>query len=149
MPVVMLRNKQTGITAYFLNFHNPADTAEFGKQGRWRAAATDREVTLLNQLKGGDYPIFVTGDMNDRGPWFCAVAPAGNLVAAAATAFGQSGCTIPGYRIDWIAASQGVQFSNYREDRSGLVAWMTDHPVAITDVTIDAATFPKSVQPAP
>jgi len=149
MPVLLLRNKQTGITAYFLNFHNPADTAEFGKQGRWRAVATDREVSLLSQLKDSGYPIFVTGDMNDRGPWFCSVAPAGNLVAAAATAFGQSGCSIPGFRIDWIVGSQGVDFSNYHEDRSGLVAWMTDHPVAISDVTIDAATFPKSVEPAP
>ena len=145
MPILLLRNKQTGITAYFTNFHNPADTAEYGRQGRWRAAATDREVALFSRLKNDRYPVFVTGDMNDRGPWFCAVSPAGDLVAAAATAFGQSGCSIPGYRIDWIAGSEGVQFSNYREDKSGLVAWMTDHPVVSTDVTIDAANFPKSV----
>ena len=148
MPILLLRNKQTGITAYFTNFHNPADTAEFGKQGRWRAAATDREVALFSQLKNDGYPVFVTGDMNDRGPWFCAVSPAGDLVAAAATAFGQSGCSIPGFRIDWIAGTEGVQFANYREDKSGLVAWMTDHPVVSTDVTIDAANFPKSVAAA-
>jgi hypothetical protein len=145
MPILLLRNKQTGITAYFTNFHNPADTAEFGKQGRWRAVATDREVALFSQLKNDGYPVFVTGDMNDRGPWFCAVGPAGDLVAAAATAFGGSGCSIPGFRIDWIAGSQGVQFSNYHEDKSGLVSWMTDHPVVVTDATIDAASFPKSV----
>ena len=148
MPILLLRNKQTGITAYFTNFHNPADTGQFGPQARWRAAATAKEVALFSQLKTEGYPLFVTGDMNDRGPWFCAVAPAGDLVAAAATAFGQSGCTIPGFRIDWIAGSQGVQFSNYHEDRSGLVAWMTDHPVVVTDATIDAANFPKSVAAA-
>jgi hypothetical protein len=148
MPILLLRNKQTGITANFTNYPTPADTGEFGPHGRGRAAPPDREVALFSQLKNDGYPLFVTGDMNDRGPWFCAVAPAGDLVAAAATAFGQSGCTIPGFRIDWIAGSQGVQFSNYREDRSGLVAWMTDHPVAITDVTIDAANFPKSVAAA-
>ncbi|HEX2895284.1 MAG TPA: endonuclease/exonuclease/phosphatase family protein [Marmoricola sp.] len=147
MPILLLRNKQTGITAYFTNFHNPADTAEFGPQGRWRAAATAKEVALFSQLKNNGYPVFVTGDMNDRGPWFCSVGPAGDLVAAAATAFGQNGCTIPGFRIDWIAGTQGVQFSNYHEDKSGLVAWMTDHPVVMTDVTIDAANFPKSVAP--
>lgn len=145
MPILLLRNKQTGITAYFTNFHNPADTAEFGKQAHWRAVATDREVALFSQLKNDGYPVFVTGDMNDRGPWFCAVAPAGDFVAAAATALGISGCSIPGYRIDWIAASQGVQFGNYHEDRSSLVTWMTDHPVVVTDATIDAANFPKSV----
>ena len=38
-----------------------------------------------------------------------------------------------------------MTFSNYREDRSGLVAWMTDHPVVITDVTVDSVDFPKAV----
>ena len=149
MPVLLLRNKQTGITAYFANFHNPADTAEFGKQGRWRAAAKAREVDLLSQLRGGDYPIFVTGDMNEKQSWFCATGPAGDLVAAAATVFGQSGCDVPGFRIDWIAGSEGVTFSDYHEDKSGLVAWMTDHPVVTTDATIDAAKFPKSVGEKP
>ncbi|WP_457112744.1 endonuclease/exonuclease/phosphatase family protein [Marmoricola sp. URHA0025 HA25] len=145
MPILLLKNKKTGITAYFMNFHNPADTAEFGKQGRWRAAATDREVALFNQLKDDGYPLFATGDMNDRGPWFCAVAPAGNLVAAAATVFGQNGCDVPGFRIDWIVGSQGVEFSGYHEDKSGLVSWMTDHPVVVTDVTVDSTVFPKSL----
>jgi len=145
MPILLLKNKKTGITAYFANFHNPADTAEFGRQGRWRVAATAREANLFASLRTQGYPLFVTGDMNDRQSWFCSVGPAGGLVAAAATVFGQNGCDVPGFRIDWILASQGVTFSNYHEDRSGLVAWMTDHPVVITDATVDSTVFPKSV----
>ena len=146
MPVLLLKNKQTGITAYFSNFHNPADTAEYGNQARWRAAAKAREVTLLADLRDDGYPVFVTGDMNERQSWFCAVAGPGDLIAAAGGEGGRDGCSVAdGFRIDWIAGSHDVQFSNYYEDKSGLVAWMTDHPVIRTDVTIDAADFPKSV----
>jgi hypothetical protein len=149
MPILLLRNKQTGITAYFMNFHNPADTGQFGKQGRWRAAATAKEAALFGQLKGEGYPMFVTGDMNDQQAWFCAVAGPGDLKAAAGGEGARNGCDVAGgFRIDWIAGSHDVQFSNYREDRSGLVAWITDHPVMVTDVTIDAADFPQSVAAA-
>jgi hypothetical protein len=147
MPVIMLKNKQTGITAYFTNFHNPADTQEFGNQGRWRAIAQDRETQLFGELKDNGYPVFVTGDMNERESWFCAVSGPGALVSAAETVFGRNGCSVPGFRIDWIAGSQGVVFSNYHEDDSGVVSWMTDHSVMITDATIDSTLFPKSVAP--
>lgn len=146
MPILLLRNKQTGITAYFANFHNPADTAQFGNQARWRAAAKAREVALVPTLRASGYPVFITGDMNEQQSWFCAVAGPGDLKAAAGGDGARNGCDVAGgFRIDWIVGSHDVQFSNYREDRSGLVAWMTDHPVAITDVTIDAAKFPQSV----
>jgi hypothetical protein len=151
MPVILLRNKQTGITAYFTNFHNPADTKEYGRQARWRAAAKTREVALFSDLRDDGYPVFVTGDMNEQQSWFCSVAGPGDLKAAAGGEGGRDGCSVAGgFRIDWIAGSHDVTFSNYREDRGGVVAWMTDHPIAITDVTIDAANFPKSVtQSAP
>jgi hypothetical protein len=150
MPVVLLRNKQTGITAYFANFHNPADTGQYGKQGRWRVAATAREADLFASLRTQGYPLFVTGDMNEQQSWFCAVAGPGDLKAAAGGDGGRDGCSVAGgFRIDWIAGSHDVTFSNYREDRGGVVAWMTDHPVIITDVTVDAADFPKSVATTP
>lgn len=147
MPVLLLKNKQTGITAYFTNFHNPADTRRYGKQGRWRAAAKAREADLFGELRKTGYPVFATGDMNEKQSWFCTVAGPGDLKAAAGGEGARNGCSVAGgFRIDWIVGSHDVTFSNYREDRSGLVAWMTDHPVAMTDVTIDAADFPKSVR---
>jgi hypothetical protein len=146
MPVILLKNKQTGITAYFTNFHNPADTGQFGRQGRWRVAATGREAALFASLRTEGYPLFVTGDMNEQESWFCAVAGPGDLKAAVGGDGAREGCSVPGgFRIDWIAGSHDVTFSNYREDRGGVVAWMTDHPVIITDVTIDSTDFPKAV----
>ena len=66
MPSVLLRNKQTGIQAWFSNFHNPAETGQFHNQGRFRAAATTREIALFNRLEATGIPQFVTGDMNER-----------------------------------------------------------------------------------
>jgi endonuclease/exonuclease/phosphatase family metal-dependent hydrolase len=146
MPVILLKNKQTGITAYFTNFHNPADTRQFGAQGRHRAAAKAREVALFADLRDDGYPVFVTGDMNEQQSWFCAVAGPGDLKAAAGGEGGRDGCSVAGgFRIDWIAGSHDVEFSNYREDKSGVVAWITDHPVMVTDVTIDGSNFPQAV----
>ena len=50
MPVVLLRDKAPGMMTYFANFHNPADTAAYRNQGRWRAEATRIEIALPNQL---------------------------------------------------------------------------------------------------
>ncbi len=146
MPVILLRNKQTGITAYFTNFHNPANTRQYGNQDRWRAAAKNRQVQLFSQLKDDGYPIFVTGDMNETQSYVCAVAGPGDLKAAAGGEGGRNGCSVAGgYRIDWILGSHDVQFSNYREDKSGTVKWMTDHPVMIADVRIDSRLFPRAI----
>jgi hypothetical protein len=146
MPVLLLKHKETGIAAYFSNFHNPADTRKYGPQGRHRAAAKAREAALFADLRADGYPVFATGDMNEQQSWFCAVAGPGDLKAAAGGEGARDGCSVAGgFRIDWIVGSHDVEFSNYREDRSGTVQWMTDHPVIITDVTIDAATFPKAV----
>jgi hypothetical protein len=146
MPVLTLRHKGSGITIIATNFHNPADTKEYGKQGRWRAAAKVREAELFGQLRQTGLPLFVTGDMNETNSWFCAVAGPGDLRAAAGGEGARNGCSVAGgYRVDWIAASYDVQFRNYLEDKSGYVHWMTDHPVMSADVKIEGADFPKAL----
>lgn len=147
MPVLLLRHKATGITLYMANFHNPADTRQYGKQGKWRAAAKAREVTLFSNLKNEGYPVFVTGDMNEKQSWFCSVAGPGDLKAAAGGEGGRNGCSVAGgYRIDWLVGSHDVEFSGYTEDKSAYVKRMTDHPIVYSDVRIDSRDFPKSVQ---
>ena len=49
MPYVRLRNRATGIEAWFANVHNPAETARFHHQQRFRVRATQIEA----QLPGG------------------------------------------------------------------------------------------------
>ena len=94
-----------------------------------------------------EIPLEAINDVRFHQGVFERMIGAGDLKAAAGGEGARNGCDVAGgFRIDWIAGSHDVQFSNYREDKSGLVAWMTDHPVMVTDVTIDAANFPKSVQ---
>lgn len=146
MPVLLLKHKKTGITTYVANFHNPANTKRFGNQERHKAAAKARQVALFAELRDDGYPLLVTGDMNERQSWFCAVAGPGDLRAAAGGEGGRNGCSVAGgFRIDWIVGSHDVEFSNYREDRSGTIKWITDHPVMVSDVKIDAQWFPASV----
>lgn len=146
MPVLLLKHKKTGIASYFTNFHNPANTKRYGNQERHKAAAKARQAALFADLRADGYPLFVTGDMNEQQSWFCAVAGPGDLKAAAGGDGAREGCSVAGgFRIDWIAGSHDVEFSNYREDKSGTVKWMTDHPVMLADVKIDAQWFPTAV----
>jgi len=145
MPYVLLRNKQTGVQAYFSTFHNPANIG--GDMQRFRTEATTREIRLFNQLETQDIPQFVTGDMNERSEYFCRVTGATPLVAAAGGS-NSGGCAPPRpTQIDWIFGSPGVAFQNYVIDRSPLVRRTTDHPVVVTGVTIDAMKFKNSYDP--
>ena len=149
MPYVLLQHRETGVKAYFSTFHNPADTRRFRGQQRFRNAATQREIELFNRLEREGVPQFATGDMNERAQYFCAVAGRTPLQAAAGGST-SGGCRPPQpTQIDWIFGSPGVAFSNYRIDRSGLVRRTSDHPLVLTDVTIDALKFKNAYDPAP
>ena len=145
MPYVLLRNKQTGVQAYFSTFHNPANIG--GNMQRFRTEATTREIKLFNSLETQQIPQFVTGDMNERDEYFCRITGSTPLLAAAGGS-NSGGCAPPKpTQIDWIFGSPGVQFTNYVIDRSPLVRRTTDHPVVVTGVTIDALKFAKSYDP--
>jgi hypothetical protein len=145
MPYVLLRNKQTGVQAYFSTFHNPANIG--GNMQRFRTEATTREIKLFNSLETQQIPQFVTGDMNERDEYFCRITGSTPLLAAAGGS-NSGGCAPPKpTQIDWIFGSPGVQFTDYVIDRSPLVRRTTDHPVVVTGVTIDALKFAKSYDP--
>jgi hypothetical protein len=149
MPSVLLRNKQTGIQAYFSNFHNPADTVVFRNQGRFREAATAREIELVRAIAKTGVPQFVTGDMNMRGEYFCRVTGGTGLVAAAGGSNKNGSCVAPRpAQIDWIFGSPGVVFSGYTIDHSALVRRTTDHPIVVSQVTVDALKFKNSFDPS-
>jgi hypothetical protein len=146
MPYVLLRNKQTGVQAYFSTFHNPYNIG--GNMSRYRAEGTRREAKLFNQLETTGIPQFVTGDMNERDVYFCRITDATPLQAAAGGRNEGGHCSPPQpTQIDWIFGSPGVQFQNYTIDRSPLVRRTTDHPVVVTNVTIDAMKFKNSYDP--
>jgi len=138
MPVVLLRNRDTGLRAYFTNFHNPASTASHPNQGRWRRLAAAREVALVNRLtRQTDYPVLLTGDLNEREIAFCTMTGRADMTAANGGSH-DGACRPPDQiGIDWIFGSAGVRFSNYRADRSALVNRTTDHPMIVSRVRIE------------
>jgi hypothetical protein len=154
MPLVLLREKDSGMLTYFANYHNPAETGKHRNQGRWRRAATRIEIALQNQIVGQGIPRIVTGDMNERGSYFCRVTARAPLKAARPNTIWRDGVCRPHKprSVDWILGSLRVRFSNYVEDRSPLVDRTTDHPVIVTDVTVRPESLPNGWQlrtPAP
>jgi hypothetical protein len=139
MPYVLLRNKATGLEAYFANFHNPADTRQFHKQQRFRNAATNVQIALVNHLIDQTHkPVFVTGDMNERAEYFCRLTGA-TAMNAARGGSNKGTCRPDNPRaIDWIFGSPDATFSDYGEDRSRLVRRTTDHPMVYSRARIQA-----------
>jgi endonuclease/exonuclease/phosphatase family metal-dependent hydrolase len=138
MPYVRLRNRSTGLEAWFANFHNPAETGRFHHQQAYRTRATLIEARLANMLlTTTGLPVLVTGDMNERSAYFCRLTSRAPLVAArgGSNIGGRCQAGRPG-QVDWIFGSQGVQFSDYAEDDSHLVDRTTDHPVVTARVRI-------------
>ena len=83
MPVVLLRHRKTGQEAYFANFHNPASNSRRGNNDghRWRAMML--EIDLANRLwNETGYPVFITGDMNEREVYFCNMTGRAPMIAA-------------------------------------------------------------------
>jgi hypothetical protein len=137
MPLVLLREKANGMMLYVTNYHNPAETSKYHNQGHWRSVATGIEIALQKQLyRLGGIPRFVTGDFNERAPFFCRFAKEAPVRAARPNTFYQDGkCHADRPRaVDWILGARKVTFSNYHEFRGHLVDITTDHPVISTRV---------------
>lgn len=112
MPYVLLKNRASGQQVYFANFHNPATTKRRGNNQRWRNVATGREIALFNRLRSEGYPLVVTGDMNEKHEFYCAVAARTDLRSASGGS--TSPCAPPNpVRIDWLLGSPELTFSDY------------------------------------
>ena len=136
MPYVLLRNVETGRTAYFYNSHNPADAQ--GPAQKWRNQAVRLEMALVKRLRTASpgTPVFITGDKNDQSEYFCPMATT-EMHSADGGALVNGKCVPPKpTKIDWIMGSREVAFTAYRALRTALVMKTTDHPVVISDAII-------------
>jgi len=150
MPLVLLRDKASGMLFYVANVHNPADTSRYRHQQKWRTLAKQVEAALQNQLMPTGIPRLFTGDMNERATFFCSMVSTSKVKAARGGTYRHGVCDAQRPRaVDWVVGSQKATFSNYYEDRSPLVAKTTDHPVISTDVTLDSTRFPAALGPEP
>jgi len=127
MPVVHLKNRDTGGEVYVVGVHNPASTAKQGDQSGARAAARaeeKRQVLALEQSSG--LPVVIAGDFNERGPAKCDLNASGIL--------SPGGCG--GYNgVDLIFGAGDVTLSDLTPDNR-LLGGISDHPLVTAGVTI-------------
>jgi endonuclease/exonuclease/phosphatase family metal-dependent hydrolase len=137
MPYVLLRHLDTGRLVWFANFHNPASTKSRPPQAKWRKKAKAAQVALANRLHESGVPLVLTGDMNERETYFCAMTTQAPMKSASGGSWGASACKPPkDVRIDWVFGSNYLKFSNYRVNRGTLVKKITDHPMIVADVAV-------------
>ena len=147
MPVVVLRDRQTGLRTAVMSVHNVS-----GQGTVWqnrRTVSVTRELAGIARLKAKGLPVIAVGDFNDRSQafycrmsgsklasasawWAPVVAPTTDPVTGIVT---PAPCTVPRYAgIDWIWGSEGVSFLGYVKQNDSLVAQATDHPFYLARV---------------
>ncbi|HEY9721452.1 MAG TPA: endonuclease/exonuclease/phosphatase family protein [Oscillatoriaceae cyanobacterium] len=135
VPYVCLRNKQTGQEAYFVDAHNPTNTAKRHHQEGYRAQAATDEAAFVKQLEQQTgLPVFMVGDMNSVQPAYDTFTKGAPLVAANA-----QGGKLKHPGIDWIFGTKGVSFSGFQRLRDALVQRTTDHSVPFATAHIPAS----------
>ncbi|MDN5743557.1 MAG: endonuclease/exonuclease/phosphatase family protein [Nocardioidaceae bacterium] len=134
--VLRLRHKQSRREFYVINMHPSAGHG--GRYASSRNAAFDTVVSYINKLKSERVPIFLTGDMNDRGNFYCRVVSRTGLVAAQG---GGGTCgSAPRMRpVDWVTAWGNVSFSGYVDDFSSENRRISDHPFVSATATMRGA----------
>lgn len=137
MPYLLMRHRATGRLVWVANFHNPASTRTRGDASKWRAQATAAEIALANKLYQTGVPLVITGDMNERASYHCAMTSKAPMQAANGGSVGTRRCVAPrDTRIDWIFGSDFVKFTNYVAQRTPLIQKTTDHPVVMADLSV-------------
>lgn len=128
MPWVLLRQRATGRTAYFINVHNPASGVGYGDQAANRRTAIAQEIAKIVELRATGRPVFLTGDFNDRLPAFCPLTA--NKLTITPDSIPSMSCAAPkSVGIDWIYAAGGARFTRYARDWKPKNMRLTDHPI--------------------
>jgi len=126
VPAVLLREKATGRTAYFISVHNPANIG--GNHAGWRAKAIQIERNKVIELRRSGRPVFLTGDFNDREKAFCPMTA--EKLTISPNSVPRMTCVHPRqWTIDWIFAAGQTRFSYYLRDTYAQRANISDHPV--------------------
>ncbi len=132
IPVVLLKQRSTGRTAYFMNTHNPASNVfGYGNQSSYRTYDLGVEKAKIVSLRATGRPVIMTGDFNDRQPAFCSMTA--NKLTISPNSIPSMTCAYPAQSsIDWIFGAGQVRFSTYVYDKAPKDAHVTDHPVILS-----------------
>jgi endonuclease/exonuclease/phosphatase family metal-dependent hydrolase len=128
IPVVLLRDRATGRTAYFINTHNPASGVGYGDQSANRRTAIAIERAKIVELRATGRPVFITGDFNDRLPAFCPLTA--GMLSITPDSIPAMSCAPPkSPGIDWVFAAGPARFSRYARDWKPKDMRLSDHPI--------------------
>ena len=136
MPVVTLRDKQTGRKVAFANFHNPADT--MGPARKWRNKARHKEIRVARRMHAKGIPLILTGDMNEQEHYFCAMTAHAPMKAANGGGRSKKGKCVPPVPsgIDWMFGSRRVRFAEFYKVPRYKMHRVSDHPFIAARVHI-------------
>jgi hypothetical protein len=123
-PILRLRHRATGRELYVVNTHPSAGGGAYAAQ---RRAGRSALVSVVNDLKSEGLPVLVTGDMNDREAFYCAVMPATGMTASNGGSHG-GGCSPPPspLPVDWVVGF-GTTWSEYWRDTTPVTQRTSDH----------------------
>lgn len=143
-PTVLLRHRdEPSLLVRLGNYHHPADTRRYPRQERFREAAERRQAELARAAEAQGIPQLVTGDMNERGEYFCAITATTPLTTGAGRSSAGGRCRPPqGYGVDWVMGSPRITWTAYDVVRDALVRRTTDHGVVVASARIDPRDFP-------
>lgn len=138
IPVVLLKRVDRVGRMWVVNAHNPASTARFPKQEKWRYEALRRELATVDRLTSRrDVPVVLLGDFNDREIAFCRASRAGLHASAGGSVTG-SGCHPPvPTPIDWIFGTDDITFGRHVRDLTPIRTKISDHPIHVTSMRIE------------
>ncbi len=124
-PILKLRVRETGREFYVVNTHPSAGGGRYAAE-RARGRAT--LIGVVNGLKSEGLPVFVTGDMNDREPFFCQGVAVGGLVSSSGGSYG-GGCNPPPgpIPVDWVVSTPDVSWTGYWRDTAATDNRISDH----------------------
>jgi endonuclease/exonuclease/phosphatase family metal-dependent hydrolase len=131
MPVVILRDKQTGKRTIVMSVHNVAGAGDLWVKRR--AISLNRELAKIAALRTEKMlPVIFLGDFNDRREYFYCKMLTAELPSASVWWLAQPTCELPRRAgIDWIFGSPGITFTGYEKQDGGLVDEASDHPLVL------------------
>ncbi|MCW2767108.1 MAG: hypothetical protein JWO11_3067 [Nocardioides sp.] len=136
MPVVRLRNLDTGAKIVVVAMHNPASTRRQGNQSGARNAARAAERTAIaGIMESTGLPVIVAGDMNERTEALCGFTSGGLLTTYTG---GASTCAGYGYGgVDFIFGGGDLTFQDRTVNRATL-GRVSDHPLVTSLIRLGA-----------
>lgn len=135
IPMVLLRNKATGRSFWFMNTHNSPGPSTKAQAERDRAVRI--QIDKIRSKRKQGVPVIFLGDMNERERVFCKVVGQTDLKAVQGGSVSSKACRPPSFiALDWMFLSPEFTVRSHVYERSARTSRITDHAVLSARMTI-------------